>query len=143
MLRLRRYYKTDVLISLIEDHEFADLQIATLRERAKDFEMENHWFPIRDQSVPASMENLEKLVEVIARLLKKEKNVVIHCMGGLGRTGLVAAACLIALTNLSAAEAVRAVRAARKGAVENSRQEEFVASFTSYYRKPRTVETDV
>jgi protein-tyrosine phosphatase len=53
---------------------------------------------------------------------------VIHCRGGLGRSGTVAAACLVALGH-GPAEAIERVRAARPGAVESRSQEEWVRSY--------------
>jgi protein-tyrosine phosphatase len=54
--------------------------------------------------------------------------VVVHCWGGLGRSGTIAAACLVA-RGAGAEEAIAAVRAARPGAVQTAAQELFVADF--------------
>ncbi len=57
--------------------------------------------------------------------LRAGKSVVIHCRGGLGRTGLLAAACLRAL-GVDAERAIAIVRAARPGTIENEAQAAFV-----------------
>ncbi len=98
---VRDEFKTDLLVSLIEEQEFGRLQIPTLREQAPGYKMEVLWFPVQNQSVPKSIEKFHEAVERIAECLRGGKTVVIHCMGGLGRTGLVGAACLLALTELS------------------------------------------
>src|SRR4028118_145733 len=54
--RLRRHWHTDVLLSLIEEHEFTALGIPTLREQAEKQGMQVIWSPIRDISIPTSME---------------------------------------------------------------------------------------
>lgn len=126
---LRKQYRTDVLVSLIEDHEFINLQIPTLRDEAPKFGIEVIWFPIRDQSVPASIADLYAVVQSIAATLREGKTVVIHCMGGLGRTGLVAASVLIAMTTITPEDAISTVRRARPGAVENLEQEKFIHLF--------------
>jgi protein-tyrosine phosphatase len=68
------------------------------------------------------------LVERVAERLFARENVVIHCKGGLGRTGLAAACVAIAVSNwnMSAEFAIKAVREARRGAIENEIQAEFV-----------------
>lgn len=129
--RLREFYETDLLVSLIEEHEFERLMIKDLRERVKRFGIRSIWFPIRDQSIPQSADEFARMVENIIEGLRSGQNVVIHCMGGLGRTGLVAAACLIAAAGLQPEDAVRAVRRVRHGAVETFEQEQFLAAFAS------------
>ena len=47
--------------------------------------------------------------------------MVVHCRGGLGRSGLVAASVLVALGHPSG-EAIRIVRVAREGALETPDQ---------------------
>ena len=138
LARLRDEFRTGLLVSLMEEHEYAALQITQLREMAKDYRIEVLWFPIRDTACPESEEEFDEAVGRITGALRGGKTVVIHCQGGLGRTGLTAAACLIAAgSDLSAEEAIRVVRRARAGAVENERQEEFVASYARRARRPR------
>lgn len=56
------------------------------------------------------------------------KTLGIHCMGGRGRSGTVAAMLLVEL-GLTPAKAILAVRAARPGAIENGEQERFVQAY--------------
>ena len=53
------------------------------------------------------------------------QSLVVHCRGGLGRTGLISARLLIELGE-SPARALARVRAARPGAVETREQETYV-----------------
>ncbi len=66
--------------------------------------------------------------------LRDGKNVVVHCRGGLGRTGTVAACVLVALGDHSADEAITTVRAARRGTVQTGDQEDFVRRFEDTLR---------
>lgn len=130
LTRLRNEYKTDLLVSLIEEHEFAALQIPDLRERAVATHGINIlWYPIREVSVPVSIEDFAVAVKTITEALSAGQIVVIHCMGGLGRTGLVAAACLVAATKLTPREAIAIVRHARAGTIQTKEQERFIETF--------------
>ena len=96
-------------------------------------------FAIRDMGVPqeAESESFEAFVQEILRRLERGQNVVVHCRGGLGRTGLVAACVLVALGRHAADEAVAAVRETRKGTVQTREQEDFVRLFEGTVRAHR------
>ena len=57
--------------------------------------------------------------------LRRQMDVLIHCRGGLGRAGTIAARLLIEL-GTEPGEAIANVRAVRPGAIETDDQEEFV-----------------
>ncbi|CAN5345025.1 hypothetical protein BH24ACT19_BH24ACT19_17720 [soil metagenome] len=56
------------------------------------------------------------------------KTVVVHCRGGLGRSGMFAASVLVVLGR-PAGEAIKVVREAREGAIETPDQEDRVRWF--------------
>ena len=77
------------------------------------------------------MYNLQRRVQneidKAANALQKEEKVLLHCVGGLGRSGLVAASYL-KYKGLKSDEAIAAVRKTRgPRAVESKIQEEFVS----------------
>jgi ADP-ribosyl-[dinitrogen reductase] hydrolase len=128
LTRLREVYRTHVLISLVEDHELESLRISGLADAAAWHNISLVRFPIVDASVPDSAEATSRLISQILDAARKGSNVVIHCRGGLGRTGLIAACCLAAL-GWPGEQAIHLVRRARHGTVECASQETFVRSF--------------
>lgn len=127
--RLREVIGADVLVSLCEADELRRLEIPDLHERARSLGIVVEPFPVPDTRTPASADAVRPLVQRILDAAALGQKVVIHCMGGLGRSGLVAACVLIA-RGRGADEAMRIVRAARKGAIENAEQEAFVRGFS-------------
>lgn len=126
--RLRDDYHTDRLITLLQAHEFKDLQIPHLLQTVQQYGMESTWFPIEDFGTPVSPWELLDLVHSILETANQGHTTVIHCKAGLGRTGLVTASCLVAL-GYTPDEAFAQVRASRTGSVETPDQEAFVREF--------------
>ncbi len=76
--------------------------------------------PIPDFSSPDLLE-LHGLARWVASRVSQGKRVLIHCLGGSGRSGTVAAAYLIA-SGMVFEDAVEAARSARVGAIETNSQ---------------------
>ena len=133
---LREEYGADVLVSVIEEHEYGGYGIPELFERDRVEGIEVIRFAIEDMNVPreAEVQEYEELIRGIVERMRDGKNVIVHCRGGLGRTGTVAACVLVTLGDHSADEAIDAVRVARKGTVQTSDQEEFVRRFEATLR---------
>jgi len=130
--RLRYHHRADVLVSLMEDHEYDLLEIPDLRARARDTGLEVRHYPIPDESVPPPWreDDFAQLIAGIRRSLDDGRRVVVHCRGGVGRSGLVAAA--VATTYGDEADAAIArVRRAQPQAVETREQEAFVVGFAA------------
>ncbi|NJF26023.1 dual specificity protein phosphatase family protein [Thermococcus sp. Bubb.Bath] len=77
--------------------------------------------PIADFTAP-SLEQLLKILLWIEKRVNVGKKVLIHCMGGLGRSGTVAVAWLMYSKGLSLRKALMRVRSLRPGAVETWEQ---------------------
>ena len=115
------------VVTLIEDHEFALLQVEALPEAVRAAGMGWHHLPIQDVSVPD--ERFEREWPVVWRQLESHlhsgKRILVHCRGGLGRAGTVAALMLIECGEAPEV-AIDRVRAARAGAIETAEQERWV-----------------
>jgi len=122
--------KASVLVTLIEDHEFSLLGVEDLESQAARAGLTWLHLPIRDMSVPdhAFMDMWPEKSQHLRTILGKHENAVIHCRGGLGRTGVVAVM-LLADMGIPAAEALELVRSARPNTVETREQEEFCLSY--------------
>ncbi len=136
MRALEEKHKVNVLVSLMEKHEYRGYRIPELLEQNRFGNIEILRFAIEDMGVPqeAESEKFETFVEDVAQRLERGQNVVVHCRGGLGRTGTLAACVLVALGDHTADEAIATVREARKGTVQTREQEDFVRLFEETVR---------
>jgi protein-tyrosine phosphatase len=72
---------------LNEAWEYSDGQ----RQRAINYFAENReFFPIPDYGVPGDVTAFDSFIERLAADVKSNVTLFIHCMGGSGRTGIVA-----------------------------------------------------
>ena len=117
------------VVTLIEDHEFRLLSVEDLETLVRRADMEWFHLPIRDVAVPDHrFEEAWKVVSPgIHRRLDAGERILIHCRGGLGRTGLVAGLILVE-RGVQPKEAIRRIRAVRPHAIETSDQEAYVMS---------------
>jgi ADP-ribosyl-[dinitrogen reductase] hydrolase len=115
------------VVTLLEDHELDELKIAGLGQEVRCRHMEWHHWPIADYDVPSpAFESVWPANSArICSLLHTGANALIHCKGGLGRAGTIAARLLVEL-GFPPKEAIQTVRAAREGAIETRQQEEWV-----------------
>jgi protein-tyrosine phosphatase len=129
LTRLRDVYGVGAIISLLEDHELRTLGIEHYREDLRSFRsFELRALPIPDGGVPQDLDAVRSLVGWILERLGDGTHVAVHCRGGLGRSGLVAACCLFGV-GVGPEVAIREVRVARPGALETAAQEAFVGEF--------------
>ncbi len=113
------------VLCLLGDEELRWAGVADMESQAVERGMVFRQAPILDQGVPGH-EDARELARWCLGAVADGERVVVHCMGGLGRAGTVAA-CTLVERGLAAEDAIVAVRRARGArAVETAGQERFV-----------------
>jgi predicted protein tyrosine phosphatase len=93
----------DVVVSLLEEEEAAQLELALEGQAAAANGVRFVSCPIPDRGVPASTQRAVALLKDIVGALEDSKNVAVHCRQSIGRSGLIAAGALVtALPKLTA-----------------------------------------
>jgi len=126
-LNMIRDWGAAAVVTLLEPKELALLRVESLGEEVRRRNMLWFHLPIVDVSTPD--EHFEQAWdgagEELRSILRGGSNVLVHCRGGLGRAGTIAARLLVEL-GMDPAAAIASVRAVRPGAIETSDQERFV-----------------
>lgn len=122
-----REWGASSVLTLIEPHEFDLLSVRGLPEAVRNADLVWHHAPIPDVSVPgpAFGATWKTVGPRISEQLCERQSVVVHCRGGLGRAGLVAAMLLVMMGD-DPKRAIDRVRAIRPGAIETPAQEAYV-----------------
>ena len=127
----------NAVLSLIEDHEFEMLGVLELGGAVKARGIEWFHFPIRDLDTPTD-EAMATWAAISAQLhatFERGGSVLVHCRGGLGRAGTIAALLLVERGG-SAPQAISDVRALRPGTIETKEQERWVIHRARHYGLP-------
>ena len=106
----------DVVVSLLEEDEAAQLNLAGEAEALEANGLRFMSFSIPDRGVPASMPDAMSLISAISAALDVGKNVAVHCRQGVGRSGLIAAG-VLASSGLDPQRAIEIVSSARRQTV--------------------------
>ena len=116
------------LYGFITEPELAAVGVSTIAEQARAQAIDYALLPIPDQGVPTIAEAQAWIGQAVSQLQRGEK-VVFHCLGGLGRSGMLAA-CVLAACGIPGDESVVRVRAVRgPRALETREQELFALQF--------------
>jgi len=124
-----------------ESRELRELGVPEIGEAVEKAGMDWHHLPIPDGGIPdANFENLWLYSGHRVRAgLMAGKRILIHCKGGLGRTGMIAARLLVELGE-TPADATRRVRKARLGTIENAQQERHVGKCAPLSLEPKLLD---
>ena len=122
-LQIIKKQKVKIVVSLLPDNEKNKLGLDDLIWSKE--EVEYIQFPISDFSVPPKKKfnELKKLISFIKKNLMLSKHVLIHCNGGKGRSGMIAA---LVLKAMKEKDPIKKVREKVIGSIETEEQEIFV-----------------
>lgn len=98
-----------------------------LLEQAEGFELLH--FPIMDMGIPTPRACASLCLELVRDL--SSRPVLLHCRGGLGRTGTIAACCLVNLGR-TADEALTQVRCVNPFYVQTPAQARFIEHYAAH-----------
>ena len=115
------------VVTLVEEKELDLLKVRRLGEEVVRRHMSWLHLPITDGSTPdESFERAwDTAGEGLRSILRNGFDVLVHCRGGLGRAGTIAAR-LLAEFGVEPTDAIRRVRHVRPRAIETRGQEDFV-----------------
>jgi protein-tyrosine phosphatase len=120
----------DLVVSLLTEDEVEDLELKSEPSLCETHGIRFLSFPIKDRNVPNSLSQAAALVGSLRQTLESGRHVAIHCRQGIGRSGVIAAAVLIAEAE-TAEEAIERVTKARGLTVpETTEQTEWLQLFS-------------
>lgn len=129
--RLQKVYGISTVGCLLNGAELNCFKLRNYASVVESSGLELLLFPIIEMAPPESLPLTREFVKSIVQRLEKGDHVAVHCRGGVGRAGVIAACVLLELglarTGRRAIEQVRRLRC--KQAVESYRQERFVCDF--------------
>lgn len=124
-LNVIQRWGASAVVSLIQDFEYAELDVTGLGEGVLARNME--WYPLPIEDMNRPMPYWEQWWSVVGPRIQEHlqagRRVLVHCKGGLGRAGTVASRLLID-QGMRCQAAIHTVRKARHGAIEREVQEE-------------------
>ncbi|MBT3210651.1 MAG: hypothetical protein HN345_01430 [Planctomycetaceae bacterium] len=117
------------LVTLMEEQELTYYGVpkAHMESMTKSHELDWFFLPIKDVEIPGpAFEQAWKMAgQQLISFLNNGQSIVVHCLGGLGRSGTIAARLLVEL-GIEPDEAIDRVRQSRPGAIETKAQEKYV-----------------
>ncbi|HBC53197.1 MAG TPA: phosphatase [Alphaproteobacteria bacterium] len=113
--------------------DWAAVPLARLRAAVQARRMQSIYLPIIDQEAPDHHweRRWREQRDQLHRVLRTGGNLVIHCRGGRGRAGMVAARLLIEAGE-TPQMAMQLVRSARPGAIETVAQEQYLMALPTH-----------
>ena len=87
----------DILVSLLEPSESEALGLSMTASLAADLALEFVAYPLPDHDFPPDPQEFANLAFSLSDRLKLGSSVAVHCVGGIGRSTLLAAAIMVDL----------------------------------------------
>lgn len=123
------------VLSLVTEQEFVEYGVTNLKIKLKESGLEHLHISVLDQRVP-SFDQLYEILGWIDERIQRDEKVMVHCVGGLGRSGTIAAAYLIWKENLGFETAIQRIRESRsERAIESKEQSQFLMEWENSLKK--------
>lgn len=117
------------VVTLVSDEELVKYKVPTLLSRYESLDLNVLHSPITDYGLP-DVEQMKSILNWVQKKVKAKENILIHCVGGLGRSGTVMAVYAKVYLGKTGQEAIDFVRSIRGNeAVETQEQQDFVKNW--------------
>lgn len=122
-----REWGASALVTLITEREPTPRGPVEIGNASRSAGLQWYWLPIDDMYTPDRTfeAQWEDNGSALRTALLSGERIVLHCRGGLGRTGTIAARLLVEL-GIEPDTAIARVRAARSGTIETTAQEQHI-----------------
>lgn len=128
MARLR-HRGVATLVGLVEDEELGSIAYEDIADAARHAGIQPIRLPLADFAVPTPAMEAEwdGIKEHAVRLFRQGRGLGLHCMAGIGRSGLMAG-CLLVHLGMAPQQALARIRAVQPEALETEEQVAYLLS---------------
>lgn len=118
----------DAIVTMMTDEELAKFEVSSLQDVVRQNGMTWFHFPVEDDAAPAEAfeQSWQASKPDVLALIEQGKCVAIHCRGGSGRTGFMAAVIMREL-GMDAAQATDLVKGLRPNSLKLPPHTEYLA----------------
>lgn len=119
----------DAIVTMMTDEELAKFEVASLPDVVRQSGMSWFHFPVEDDAAPGEVfeQSWQAHKADVLALIEQGKCVAIHCRGGSGRTGFMAAVIMREL-GMDAVQATRLVKGLRPNSLKLPAHSEYLAA---------------